>query len=83
MIINTIYLIKLENKLKGQIDAWESEQGSEFLVNGQKFLQYVNEQWQLHQAEKEKEKLERVRMLALCQTDLPIRELTFLFLNVD
>ncbi|XP_051919889.1 protein regulator of cytokinesis 1b isoform X2 [Hippocampus zosterae] len=52
-------LPKLEKKLKGQIDAWESEQGSEFLVNGQKFLQYVNEQWKLHQAEKEKEKLER------------------------
>ncbi|XP_041849196.1 protein regulator of cytokinesis 1b isoform X5 [Melanotaenia boesemani] len=52
-------LPKLEKKLKAQIDVWESEQGREFLVNGQKFLQYVEEQWELHRMEKEKEKLER------------------------
>ncbi|XP_034536503.1 protein regulator of cytokinesis 1b isoform X2 [Notolabrus celidotus] len=52
-------LPKLEKKLKAQIDAWESEQGREFLVNGQKFLQYVEEQWELHRIEKETEKQER------------------------
>ncbi|XP_018548473.1 protein regulator of cytokinesis 1b isoform X2 [Lates calcarifer] len=52
-------LPKLEKKLKAEIDAWESEQGREFLVNGQKFMQYVEEQWELHRIEKEKEKLER------------------------
>ncbi|KAG7481764.1 hypothetical protein JOB18_004206 [Solea senegalensis] len=52
-------LPKLEKKLKAQIDAWESEQSREFLVNGQKFLQYVEEQWELHRIEKEKEKQER------------------------
>uniref|UniRef100_A0A8D3D9D2 Protein regulator of cytokinesis 1b n=1 Tax=Scophthalmus maximus TaxID=52904 RepID=A0A8D3D9D2_SCOMX len=52
-------LPKLEKKLKAQIDAWEGDQGREFLVNGQKFLQYVEEQWELHRIEKEKEKLER------------------------
>uniref|UniRef100_A0A3Q1EQ28 Protein regulator of cytokinesis 1b n=1 Tax=Acanthochromis polyacanthus TaxID=80966 RepID=A0A3Q1EQ28_9TELE len=52
-------LPKLEKKLKAQIDTWESEQSREFLVNGQKFLQYVEEQWELHRIEKEKEKLER------------------------
>ncbi|XP_072236025.1 protein regulator of cytokinesis 1b isoform X2 [Leuresthes tenuis] len=52
-------LPKLEKKLKAQIDAWEGEQGREFLVNGQKFLQYVEEQWELHRIEKEKEKQER------------------------
>ncbi|XP_042342525.1 protein regulator of cytokinesis 1b isoform X1 [Plectropomus leopardus] len=52
-------LPKLEKKLKAQIDAWESEQGREFLVNGQKFLQYVEGQWELHRVEKEKEKQER------------------------
>uniref|UniRef100_A0A3Q2PSM8 Protein regulator of cytokinesis 1b n=1 Tax=Fundulus heteroclitus TaxID=8078 RepID=A0A3Q2PSM8_FUNHE len=52
-------LPKLEKKLKAQIDAWEGEQGREFLVNGQKFLQYVAEQWELHRIEKEKEKAER------------------------
>ncbi|XP_049459002.1 protein regulator of cytokinesis 1b isoform X1 [Epinephelus fuscoguttatus] len=52
-------LPKLEKKLKAQTDAWESEQNQEFLVNGQKFLQYVEEQWELHRIEKEKEKQER------------------------
>ncbi|XP_056269270.1 protein regulator of cytokinesis 1b isoform X2 [Pseudoliparis swirei] len=52
-------LPKLEKKLKAQIDAWESEQGAEFLVGGQKFLQYVEEQWEQHRGEKEKEKQER------------------------
>ncbi|KAM3877324.1 protein regulator of cytokinesis 1b [Diretmus argenteus] len=52
-------LPKLEKKLKAQIDAWEAEQGREFLVNGQKFLQYVEEQWELLRVEKEREKLER------------------------
>lgn len=53
--------VQLEKKLKAEIDVWESEQGQEFLVNGQKFLQYVEEQWELHRVEKEKEKAERVR----------------------
>ncbi|KAF3833042.1 hypothetical protein F7725_026707, partial [Dissostichus mawsoni] len=52
-------LPKLEKKLKAQIDTWESEQDREFLVHGQKFLQYVEEQWELHRIEKEKEKQER------------------------
>ncbi|XP_034049246.1 protein regulator of cytokinesis 1b isoform X1 [Thalassophryne amazonica] len=52
-------LPKLEKKLKTQIDALESEQGQEFLVNGQKFLEYVEGQWELHRIEKEKEKLDR------------------------
>lgn len=56
---------QLEKKLKAQIDAWESEQGREFLVNGQKFLQYVEEQWELHRIEKEQEKLERVTSCAV------------------
>lgn len=43
-----------------QIDVWEQEHGKEFLVNGQKFLDYVQQQWDHHHSEKEKEKLERV-----------------------
>lgn len=39
---------------------WECEQGRSFLVNGQKFLEYVEEQWELQRTEKEKEKLARV-----------------------
>ena len=57
------FFLKLEKKLKAQIDAWESEQGQEFFVNGQKFLEYVEEQWELHRIEKEKEKQERVSKL--------------------
>uniref|UniRef100_A0A8C7L9G5 Protein regulator of cytokinesis 1b n=1 Tax=Oncorhynchus kisutch TaxID=8019 RepID=A0A8C7L9G5_ONCKI len=52
-------LPKLEKKLKAQIYVWEQEQAREFLVNGQKFLQFVEEQWELHRIEKENEKLER------------------------
>ncbi|XP_041653118.1 protein regulator of cytokinesis 1-like isoform X2 [Cheilinus undulatus] len=52
-------LPKLEKKLKVQIEKWEGEQAREFLVSGQKFLQYVEQQWELHRIEKEKEKQER------------------------
>ncbi|TDH09614.1 hypothetical protein EPR50_G00087850 [Perca flavescens] len=52
-------LPKLEKSLKAQIDVWEQEHGKEFMVNGQKFLEYVQQQWDHHHTEKEKEKLER------------------------
>uniref|UniRef100_A0A3B4YXJ0 Protein regulator of cytokinesis 1a n=1 Tax=Seriola lalandi dorsalis TaxID=1841481 RepID=A0A3B4YXJ0_SERLL len=52
-------LPKLEKSLKTQIDAWEQEHDKEFLMNGQKFLEYVQEQWSYHHTEKEKEKMER------------------------
>ncbi|XP_008287943.1 protein regulator of cytokinesis 1-like isoform X2 [Stegastes partitus] len=52
-------LPKLEKTLKAQIDAWEEQHSKEFLVNGQKFLEYVQQQWDHHHSEKEKEKLER------------------------
>ncbi|KPP80111.1 regulator of cytokinesis 1-like, partial [Scleropages formosus] len=53
-------LPKLEKKLKAQIEVWEQEQGCEFLVNEQRFLQYVEGQWELHRIEKEREKQERL-----------------------
>ncbi|CAL8245895.1 unnamed protein product [Lota lota] len=52
-------LPKLEKKLTAEIEAWESEQGRDFLVSGQKFMQYVEEQWEMHRIDKEKEKQER------------------------
>uniref|UniRef100_A0A7N8XVV1 Protein regulator of cytokinesis 1 n=1 Tax=Mastacembelus armatus TaxID=205130 RepID=A0A7N8XVV1_9TELE len=52
-------LPKLEKTLKAQIDAWEQACGKEFLVNGQKFLEYVQLEWDRHHEEKEREKLER------------------------
>ncbi|KAI4876157.1 hypothetical protein NFI96_017583 [Prochilodus magdalenae] len=53
-------LPKLEKKLKAQIEQWEQEQGREFLVQGQEFMQFVSEQWEMHRLEKEREKQERV-----------------------
>ncbi|XP_013869034.1 protein regulator of cytokinesis 1 isoform X2 [Austrofundulus limnaeus] len=52
-------LPKLEKSLKSQVEAWEQEHNREFLVNGQKFLEYVKQQWETHHEEKEREKLER------------------------
>jgi protein regulator of cytokinesis 1 len=46
--------------LKAQIDLWEQAQSKTFVVNGQKFLDYVAEQWEMHRLEKERAKQERV-----------------------
>lgn len=51
---------QLEKSLKAQIDQWEGVYGKEFRVNGQPFLQYVEDQWNQHRMEKEREKQERV-----------------------
>lgn len=61
------HVFQLEKSLKTQIDLWEEEQYRQFLVNGQRFLQYVEEQWELLRLEKEREKNERVRLKALFQ----------------
>lgn len=55
-----VLLAQLEKKLTAEIEAWESEQGQEFLVSGQKFMQYVAEQWEMHRVDKELEKRDRV-----------------------
>lgn len=60
LIPRPLAALQLEKKLKAQIEAWECEQGRDFLVNGLKFLQYVEEQWEQQRAEKEREKLARV-----------------------
>ncbi|XP_056662267.1 protein regulator of cytokinesis 1 isoform X5 [Monodelphis domestica] len=52
-------LPKLEEELKGRIELWEQERAQAFVVNGQKFMEYVTEQWELHRLEKEKAKQER------------------------
>ncbi|XP_021500962.1 protein regulator of cytokinesis 1 isoform X1 [Meriones unguiculatus] len=52
-------LPKLEEELKARIEKWEQEQSTAFVVNGQKFMEYVTEQWELHRLEKEKAKQER------------------------
>ncbi|XP_051004745.1 protein regulator of cytokinesis 1 isoform X3 [Acomys russatus] len=52
-------LPKLEEELKARIEKWEQEQSTAFVVNGQKFMDYVTEQWELHRLEKERAKQER------------------------
>lgn len=44
-----------------QIETWEQEHAQPFVVNGQKFVEYVTEQWETHRLEKERAKQERVR----------------------
>ncbi|KAL1774692.1 regulator of cytokinesis 1 isoform X1 [Sigmodon hispidus] len=52
-------LPKLEEELKARIEKWEQEQSTAFVVNGQKFMEYVTEQWELHRLEKERVRQER------------------------
>ncbi|XP_045680781.1 protein regulator of cytokinesis 1 isoform X2 [Phyllostomus hastatus] len=52
-------LSKLEEELKAQIEAWEQEHSEAFVVNGQRFMEYVAEQWEMFRLEKERAKQER------------------------
>ncbi|XP_019495766.1 PREDICTED: protein regulator of cytokinesis 1 isoform X1 [Hipposideros armiger] len=52
-------LPKLEEELKVQIEMWEQEHTKPFVVNGQKFVEYVTAQWEMHRLEKERAKQER------------------------
>ncbi|KAB0400916.1 hypothetical protein E2I00_004655 [Balaenoptera physalus] len=52
-------LPKLEEELKARIEMWEQEHSKAFVVNGQKFMEYVTEQWEMHRLEKERAKQER------------------------
>ncbi|XP_051975934.1 protein regulator of cytokinesis 1-like isoform X1 [Xyrauchen texanus] len=61
-------LPKLEKRLKAQIDQWEAAHGKEFRMNGQLFMQYVEDQWNQHHIEKEREKQER-QMKKIKQTE--------------
>ncbi|RXM93235.1 Protein regulator of cytokinesis 1 [Acipenser ruthenus] len=53
-------LPKLEEEIKGYIEAWEAEQGTAFFVKGQRFMDYVANQWEELKTQKEKEKSQRV-----------------------
>ncbi|XP_017372433.1 protein regulator of cytokinesis 1-like [Cebus imitator] len=52
-------LPKLEEELKAQIELWEQEHSKTFLVNGQKFMEYVAEQWEMRRLERERDRQER------------------------
>ncbi|XP_069481305.1 protein regulator of cytokinesis 1-like [Ambystoma mexicanum] len=49
-------LPKLEEELKVRIDDWEEEQLQDFMVNGQKFMNYVSTQRQLLRHEKDRKR---------------------------
>ncbi|XP_039606313.1 protein regulator of cytokinesis 1 isoform X1 [Polypterus senegalus] len=53
-------LPKLEEEIKSFIDTWEAEQGTVFLVRGQRFMDYVAKLWEDYKLQKEKEKNERM-----------------------
>ncbi|XP_036271452.1 protein regulator of cytokinesis 1 isoform X4 [Pipistrellus kuhlii] len=50
---------ELEEELKAQIEMWEQKHSTAFEVHGQKFMEYVAEQWEMHRLEKERAKQER------------------------
>ncbi|KAG8454295.1 hypothetical protein GDO86_000804 [Hymenochirus boettgeri] len=52
-------LTKLEEELKSRVEAWEMEQGHPFFLKGQRFMDYVASQWEMHRRQKEREKQER------------------------
>ncbi|XP_069782605.1 protein regulator of cytokinesis 1 isoform X2 [Narcine bancroftii] len=49
-------LPKLEEELKLNIEKWEGDHGCPFMVNGQKFLTCIANQWEQHKFKKEQEK---------------------------
>ncbi|KAK1327829.1 hypothetical protein QTO34_012737 [Cnephaeus nilssonii] len=62
-------LPKLEEELKAQIELWEQKHSTAFVVHGQKFMDYVTEQWEMHRLEKERAKQERVQLKNKKQTE--------------
>ncbi|KAM9067651.1 protein regulator of cytokinesis 1 isoform 5-T5 [Sarcophilus harrisii] len=63
-------LPKLEEELKTRIEQWEQEHSKAFVVNGQKFMEYVTEQWETHRLEKEKAKQERLKKTQQTETEM-------------
>ncbi len=53
-------LPRVEQEVKDQIEAWEKETGTQFLVSGQGFVDFIQRQWDEYKTQKEKEKEERV-----------------------
>ncbi|MCJ8740927.1 hypothetical protein PDJAM_G00064660 [Pangasius djambal] len=53
-------LPKLEEDLKCRVEAWEKDQGSPFLMRGQRVMEYISKQWEEHRSQKDKEKNDRM-----------------------
>ncbi|XP_067849085.1 protein regulator of cytokinesis 1 isoform X2 [Heptranchias perlo] len=60
-------LSKLEEELKLHIEKWETEQGCPFLVNGQKFMMHIANQWEQHRL---KERCVKKEDGIVCKTPL-------------
>ena len=54
-------LPRVEQEVKDQIESWEKSTGREFLVSGQRFVDFIQKQWDDFNLQKEQEKIQRVR----------------------
>ncbi|XP_041755356.1 protein regulator of cytokinesis 1 isoform X2 [Coregonus clupeaformis] len=55
-------LPKLEEVLRTGVEVWEKDQGSAFLVQGQRVMTYISSQWEEHKQQRGKEKSERAAL---------------------
>uniref|UniRef100_A0A674EBG7 Zgc:86764 n=1 Tax=Salmo trutta TaxID=8032 RepID=A0A674EBG7_SALTR len=53
---------ELEEELKKGVEAWEKDQGSAFLVQGQRVMTYISSQWEEYKQQRGKEKSERAAL---------------------
>uniref|UniRef100_A0A672NRR0 Protein regulator of cytokinesis 1-like n=1 Tax=Sinocyclocheilus grahami TaxID=75366 RepID=A0A672NRR0_SINGR len=53
-------LPKLEEELRSHVEVWEKNQGTSFLVQDQRIMDYISSQWEEHRLQKDKEKNERM-----------------------
>ena len=51
---------QVEEEVKEQIRAWEARHQRQFLVDGVRFVDYIQNQWESYQRNKENEKDQRV-----------------------
>ncbi|XP_039399803.1 protein regulator of cytokinesis 1-like isoform X1 [Mauremys reevesii] len=63
-------LTKLGEDLKRSIESWEKEQGCNFLIKGQRFLDYMANQWEQHKLKKEQERLTKKEDSAVLKTPM-------------
>ncbi|OWF50790.1 Protein regulator of cytokinesis 1 [Mizuhopecten yessoensis] len=57
-------LPKVEEEVKENIADWEKAQGQQFLVEGERFMEYIESRWTRYQKEKIKEKEDRSKAKA-------------------
>ena len=52
---------QIEEQLKAMLLQWEKDYGREFLVDDQRYIDTISEQWSTYNESKEQEKLKKVR----------------------